>query len=77
MTLNHSKSIIPTVHVMPKRKRTDIIVLSEVMSCTTSACFSTFFRSTMVPTLVENSCLLTFFGNTIIMIMIAIQYKGG
>jgi len=50
------------------------------MSYTTPACFSTFFRSTMVPTLVENNFLVylfvNFFVNTIIMIMIEIQDRG-
>jgi len=52
------------------------------MPCTTPACFSAFFRSTKIPTLVENSKFFsvlvfkTFFGNITIMIMIEIQYSG-
>jgi len=47
------------------------------MLCTTPACFSTFFQSTIVPTLVENFKFLVylfvnFFKNNIIMIMIII-----
>jgi len=51
------------------------------MLYTTPACFSAFFRSTMVPTLVEkipNSLVYLFddFENTIIMIMIIISWRG-
>jgi len=44
-------------------------IYCDLMLCTTPACFSTFFQSTMVPTLVENSsiitCLLTFYHQTV------------
>jgi len=43
-----------------------------------SSLFQYFFFISMVPTLVENFCVLVcllFFGNTIMMIMIEIQYK--
>jgi len=47
------------VHVIPKRKCTVRIqqfylIYCDLMSCTTPACFSTFYYC-MVPTLVENS----------------------
>jgi len=31
------------------------LIYCDLMLCTTPACFTTFFRSTMVPTVVENS----------------------
>jgi len=61
MTLNHSKSIKTAVSLlyMPYTKTKihsrDSTVLIDLLLCTTPACFSTFIRSTMVPTLVENS----------------------
>jgi len=59
----------------------DTTVLIDLLSCTTPACFSTFFQSIMISTLVENSLFFSvlvfelFFGNTIIMIMIEIQHS--
>ena len=45
-----------------------LLFYCDLISCTTPACFSTFYRCAIVPTLVENyTCLLTFFVNKIIM----------
>jgi len=62
MTLNHSKTIkihLPTMHTEWNAQQDikfycDLMSCSDSMLCTTSACFSPFFWSTTVPTLVEN-----------------------
>ena len=44
------KSLVPMLQLL-------LIVL---LSCTTPACFSTFYRCAMLPTLVENFCALVY-----------------
>ena len=70
MILNHSKkkrSVISldTITEMYSKDITLLFVYGDLISCTTPACFSTFYRCAMVLTLVENfnflcTCLLTF-----------------
>jgi len=59
MTVNHSKSIkllypYCACHTKKEMHSRGTTVYCDLMSCTTSAFFRTFFRFTMVPTLVEN-----------------------
>jgi len=58
MTLNHNKtvgSLLCVSFLVYSMHSRDTIVLIDLLLCTTPACFGTFFQSTMVLTLVENS----------------------
>jgi len=49
---SHLNSSIPTVHAKKEMHSRDVTVLIDLLLCTTSACFSTFFFNLL---LVENS----------------------
>jgi len=69
------------VHAIPKKEMHSKDIYNRFTVAHYSSLFQYFFQSNMVPTLVEKIpkflvYLLTFFGNTITMIMIEVQFKG-
>ena len=75
MILNHSKCYIPTARVIIIVSCAQLGLLVVLLSCTTPACFSTFYRCAMVPTQVEN-CVLVIDRNSLVFVSSLAHFIG-